>query len=146
MKWPNFIVKFPLLLKILGNICIVIIFFSDYDVIKFEINLSFFIMPFFHIVKNVRTKIQISGKQKFKYLPKNRLRPEKVPLSSFRIIKNNEKSNFIIRKSFYIFLLENILNFWYLWVAYSYFFRLWELGLQGILFILFQTKYHFGDC
>ena len=36
----------PLLLEILGNMCIVIICSPIYAVIKFEINLSFLIEPF----------------------------------------------------------------------------------------------------
>ena len=44
--WPNFTFWLPLLLEILGNICVVIIFCSVFDVINFEINLSFLIKPF----------------------------------------------------------------------------------------------------
>ena len=38
ISWPNFIVWLSLLLKILGNMCIAIIFFEVDDVINFEIN------------------------------------------------------------------------------------------------------------
>ena len=50
----------PLLLKILGNVYIVIISFPVDDVINFEINLGSFIKPFSHQTKK-------SGQQ-FKYL------------------------------------------------------------------------------
>ena len=46
INWPNFIAWFPLLLEILGNMCIAIICFSIYDVINFEINHAFLIKPF----------------------------------------------------------------------------------------------------
>ena len=57
---PSFIVWLPLLLEILDNIRIVIICCPTWDVIYFEINLSFLIGPFFYITKKSR--------QKFKYL------------------------------------------------------------------------------
>ena len=44
---PNFIIRFPLLLEVLGNTCIIIICFQVYDVINFEISLSFLIKWFF---------------------------------------------------------------------------------------------------
>ena len=45
-NWPNFIVM-----------CIVITCCSGYDVIMFEINLSFLVRPFLYMTKKVRTKI-----------------------------------------------------------------------------------------
>ena len=60
INWPNFIVWLPVLLEILGNIFIVVICFPVYDVVNFEINLSFLIKPIFYMAKK-------SG-QKFKYL------------------------------------------------------------------------------
>ena len=42
----------PLLLEILGNMCIIIICFLVCDVIKFEINLNFLIKPFSNLIKN----------------------------------------------------------------------------------------------
>ena len=53
-----------LLLQIMGNMCIAIVSFPGFDVIKFEINLIFLIKPFFYLTKNSR--------QKFKYLEKKR--------------------------------------------------------------------------
>ena len=44
--WPNFIVWLPLLLEILGSMCIVIVCQLGCDVIKFEINLIFLTKPF----------------------------------------------------------------------------------------------------
>ena len=40
INWPNSILTLPLILEILGNMCIIIICFSVYDVINFETNLS----------------------------------------------------------------------------------------------------------
>ena len=38
INWPNFIVRLPFLLEILGNMCIAIVYFLGCDVINFEIN------------------------------------------------------------------------------------------------------------
>ena len=38
INWPNFIVRLPFLLEILGNMCIAIVCFLGCDVINFEIN------------------------------------------------------------------------------------------------------------
>ena len=46
IDWPNFIAWLPLHVDILGNICIVTIFYLFCDVITFKINLSFFIKLF----------------------------------------------------------------------------------------------------
>ena len=59
-NWPNFIAWFPLLLNILGNICITIVYLPSCDVKKFEINLIFLINPFCYMNKKSR--------QKYKYL------------------------------------------------------------------------------
>ena len=50
-------------LEILCNMCMVVVCCPGFDVISFEINLSFFIKLFSHM-KNIRTKIWISEKQK----------------------------------------------------------------------------------
>ena len=42
----------PLLLEMLGNMCIVIIFFPVTDFINFKIYLSFLISPFSYMTKN----------------------------------------------------------------------------------------------
>ena len=55
INWPNFIVWLPLLLEMLGNMCIVSL--AGCDLINFEINLSFLIKTFYHMTKKVRTKI-----------------------------------------------------------------------------------------
>ena len=57
INWPNLIVWLPLLLVILGNVFIVIICYPVFDVINFEINLSFFIKQFFYIIKNLGQKL-----------------------------------------------------------------------------------------
>ena len=57
---PNFMVRLPLLLKLLSNICIVITCCPVCDVINFEIFRRFLITPFFYVTK-------MSG-QKCKYL------------------------------------------------------------------------------
>ena len=56
INWRNLIVSLPLLLGILGNMCIVIIYFSVDGVINFEINLSFLTKLFTYMTKKVRTK------------------------------------------------------------------------------------------
>ena len=43
---PNLIAWLPLLLEILGNMCIAIVSYPGCDVIDFEINLMFLIEPF----------------------------------------------------------------------------------------------------
>ena len=60
INWPNFIVSLPLILEILGNMCIAIVWFPGCDVINFEISLIFLIKPFFYMTGKLR--------QKFKYL------------------------------------------------------------------------------
>ena len=56
----QFSLQIPLLLQILGNNCVVIIFYSVCDIIKFEINHNFLIKPLFYTAKK--------SLQKFKYL------------------------------------------------------------------------------
>ena len=51
INWPNYIVWLPLLLAILGNLCIMIICFPVCDIINFETNLSFLIKLFLYITK-----------------------------------------------------------------------------------------------
>ena len=60
INWLNFIVWVHLLLKILDNMCIVIVWFLDCDVANFEINLSFLIKLSSYMTKNLRTKTRIS--------------------------------------------------------------------------------------
>ena len=56
MKQPNFIAGLPLLLKISGNMCIVMICSSVFDLVNFEINLSFPIKPFYCMTKKIGKK------------------------------------------------------------------------------------------
>ena len=60
INWPNFIAILPLLLEILGNICITIVCQPGCDVIKFEINFIFLFKPFRYMTRKSR--------QEFKYL------------------------------------------------------------------------------
>ena len=46
--WSIFIVWLPLLLEVLGNMCIAIVCFPGLDFINFEINLIFLIKLFLH--------------------------------------------------------------------------------------------------
>ena len=52
-NWPHFIGWLPLLLEILGNICVVIICFPIYDVKDSEIKLSFLIKLFSKMAKKI---------------------------------------------------------------------------------------------
>ena len=65
INWQSLIVWLSLLRKILGNMCIVIVFYPGCDVINFEINLISLIKPFFCMNNK--------SKQKFTYL-KNKKR------------------------------------------------------------------------
>ena len=56
INWPNSVAWLPLLLEILGNMCIVIICYPVCGVINFEINLSFLITPFLYITKKAGQK------------------------------------------------------------------------------------------
>ena len=61
---PNFIIWMPLLLEILGSMCIVIVCLPDCDVINFEINLIFLIKPFFYMTKKSRQNLNILRKKR----------------------------------------------------------------------------------
>ena len=58
INWPSFIVWLPLLLEILGNMCITFVCYPGCDVIKYEINLIFLIKPFWYITKQSRQKLK----------------------------------------------------------------------------------------
>ena len=60
----SFIVWLPLLREILGDMCIVIVWKPDCDVMTFEVNLTFLIKPFFLQDQKVMTKTWISWVQK----------------------------------------------------------------------------------
>ena len=64
INWLNVIVWLPLLLEILGDICITIVCKPVCDVINFKINLIFLIKLFFYMTKNVKAKAEISRGQK----------------------------------------------------------------------------------
>ena len=53
-NWENFIVSLSLIFEMLSNMCIVIICFTVYEVITFEINISFLRKLFFYMIKIVR--------------------------------------------------------------------------------------------
>ena len=57
INWPNFIAWLPLLLEILGNICIAIVFYPGCDVMDIEIDLIFLVVPFFLHDRKVMTNI-----------------------------------------------------------------------------------------
>ena len=94
INWPNFIVSLPLLLEILGIMCITIVCQSGCDVINFEISLIFLIKPFCYTTKKSRQKLKYLENEKsfwgeiksifhhFKGLSaaKNCLRPENATL------------------------------------------------------------------
>ena len=61
---PNSIAWLPLLSEILGNMCIVKVFWSGCDVIDFEMNLIFLIKPFFLHDQKVKTKNEITWERK----------------------------------------------------------------------------------
>ena len=60
---PNFFVWLPLLLQILGNMCITIVCQPGCDVIKFENNLLIYQAVLLHDYK-VKTKTEISSERK----------------------------------------------------------------------------------
>ena len=64
INWKSFIVWFPLLLEILGSMCIAIICYPGWDVINFEINLIFLIKQFFYMTKKSRQKVKYLEKEK----------------------------------------------------------------------------------
>ena len=56
INWPNFIAWLPLLLEILGNMCIAIVCYPGCEVMDFEINLIILIKQFFLHAQKVKTK------------------------------------------------------------------------------------------
>ena len=63
IDWSNFIVRFPLLLEILGNMCIAIVCFPDCDIINFEINIIS-VIKFLYMTKKSRKKIEYLENEK----------------------------------------------------------------------------------
>ena len=57
---PKILVRLPLLLEMLGNMCIAFTCFTGCGILNVEINLAFIIKPHFCLTKKLR--------QKFKYL------------------------------------------------------------------------------
>ena len=72
IKWPNLITWLPLLLKILGNMCIVIIYFPVCDVINFEIGLSFLIKLFPHMTNKGQRIKYLKNEKSFSFLRWNK--------------------------------------------------------------------------
>ena len=64
ISWPNFIVWLFLLLVIMGNMCIKIVCYPGYEVIKFQINLIFFIKPFRYMTKMSKQKLKCLENEK----------------------------------------------------------------------------------
>ena len=60
INWPIFIVRLSLLLEISSTMCILIVCYSVFDVITFQIYLAFLFKPFSYMI--------ITSEQKFKYL------------------------------------------------------------------------------
>ena len=64
INWPNFIIWLPLLLEILGNMCIEIVCLAVCDLINFEINLIFLIKSFLEMTKKLRQKLKYLENEK----------------------------------------------------------------------------------
>ena len=103
ISWPNFIVWLPLLLKILGNMCIAIVCFPSCDVIYLELNLAFLIKMFFFIIKIffLRTKRAFKIKWKAFFIiftgfpvDKNCCRPESQSLKFLHMLRKLKKCVF----------------------------------------------------
>ena len=63
IDWSNFIVRYPLLLEILGNMCTAIVCFPDSDIINFEINIIS-VIKFLYMTKKSRKKIEYLENEK----------------------------------------------------------------------------------
>ena len=61
---PNFIAWLPLLLEVLGNMCIAIVCEPGCDVINFKLNPIFQIKPFLYITKKPRQKLKYLENEK----------------------------------------------------------------------------------
>ena len=97
-NWPNLLAWLPLLLEILGNMCIVIIRCPVCDVINFENNISFLNKPFFDIIKSQDKNVYISRMKKaFKV---GLLPFKKNWLHQWKQFKNGEKGFLFHLKSF----------------------------------------------
>ena len=64
INWPNFIIWSPLILEILGNMCIATVFFRGCDVINFEINFYLSNQAVILHAQKLKTKISISWERK----------------------------------------------------------------------------------
>ena len=62
VNWPNF--WLPLLFKILGNMCIAIVYYPSCDVLNFEINFIFLIEPFFYMTEKSWQKLKYLENEK----------------------------------------------------------------------------------
>ena len=85
LKWPNFITWLPLLPEILGNMCILILFFPVCEAINFKIYPSLLIKAFSYMTKKIETNFKYPEKEKsskykvffitFKGLPLKQIKP-----------------------------------------------------------------------
>ena len=64
INWRNFIVWCPLLLEILGNMCIAMVCEPGCDVKNFKINMISLIKPFFYMTKKSRRKLKYLENEK----------------------------------------------------------------------------------
>ena len=88
INWPNFIAWLPLLLQILGKVCIASVRFPACNVVSFEINFVFQDKKL-NILRTKRAfKVKKAFSTIFKELSfaKNCLRPESAPLNISRLI------------------------------------------------------------
>ena len=65
INWPNFTAWLPFLLEILDNMCIAIAFFTDSNVINFEINPIYLIKSFFTLTSIEDKDLNISRTKEF---------------------------------------------------------------------------------
>ena len=64
ISWPHLIVWLPLLLDILGKMCIAIVCYPGCDVVGFEMKRAFLIKPFFYVKKTLRQKMKYLENEK----------------------------------------------------------------------------------
>ena len=64
INWKDSIAWLPLLLEILGNMCIAIVFFSGCDLKNFEINHFFLVKLYSHMTETSREKCKYLDNKK----------------------------------------------------------------------------------
>ena len=100
INWQNFIVSSPLILEIIGNMYIVVICFPVYDVLHFEINLSFLTKQFFSMNKDFRKKIKYVKNKKSVFIIFKELSVGKSHLRSGSVASNLSNS-FLNEKGYF---------------------------------------------